>query len=317
MTVDYGKSTIEVYKDFTEFCVKSSGSLDIICRPWAIKEEHTNKLPSWIPLLADSEFGGPSEAYGGRKNGQSLVGPAGRSRYSASGDNNATVIFEPNENFGFTLSVPGFRLATIEEVSFPNLAGLILRESLRLIGWNKNEEPPDAIWRTLVADRDSEGQVPPTWYKRACIRCLEIATNCNDGDLNIGLLLQQQDSELLRIFLRRVLSVTWNRKFFRAAMETKGGEAMKGEGKGRKAKGGEGKGIEPNQSNQLIGLCPRNAEKGDYICILFGCSVPVLLRKHDHGFMLVGETYVHGKMYGEATEDPYEIGLREETFCLT
>jgi hypothetical protein len=40
---------------------------------------------------------------------------------------------------------------------------------------------------------------------------------------------------------------------------------------------------------------------GDLICILFGCSVPVILRKHKDGFYeFVGESYIYGKMDGEA-----------------
>jgi hypothetical protein len=30
----------------------------------------------------------------------------------------------------------------------------------------------------------------------------------------------------------------------------------------------------------LIGLAPQYAKSGDTICILYGCSVPVVLRKH-------------------------------------
>jgi len=77
LEVDYRKDAIKVYKDFTEFCVKSSGSLDIICRHWAIPVEmerpmleggrgkEYRKLPSWIPLLSDSEFGSPNKVYRG------------------------------------------------------------------------------------------------------------------------------------------------------------------------------------------------------------------------------------------------------------
>jgi len=36
LNVDYGKTPIDVFKDFTKFCINSSNSLDIICRPWAM-----------------------------------------------------------------------------------------------------------------------------------------------------------------------------------------------------------------------------------------------------------------------------------------
>ena len=38
------------------------------------------------------------------------------------------------------------------------------------------------------------------------------------------------------------------------------------------------------------------------MCILYGCSVPVLLRQQsdEMGYAVVGECYVHGMMDGEA-----------------
>lgn len=290
LEVDYAKRGVEVYKDFTEFCVKSSNSLDIICRHWAksISGGEDDKLPSWIPLLADAEFGGPGEEYRGRKNGQGLVGPVGRPCYKASGDTVASsVTFERVPNNSFALIAEGFKLATVVQVSPRHTAGLILQESLQMAGWTgieKNTTVPDKVWRTLIVDRDSEGQIAPTWYQRACLRCLEIADTFNNGDLNIGQLLQQ-DSEMLRIYLRRVRRVTWNRKFFTATRkDTKEGESPK---------------------RDILGLCPRRTEKDDIVCILFGCSVPVILREHklENAFELIGEAYVHGKMDGEAMAD--------------
>ncbi|PVH83556.1 HET-domain-containing protein [Cadophora sp. DSE1049] len=51
-----------------------------------------------------------------------------------------------------------------------------------------------------------------------------------------------------------------------------------------------------------IGLGPVPAKKGDLICVLYGCSVPVILRKVDKHYILVGECYVHGLMDGEALD---------------
>ena len=75
-----------------------------------------------------------------------------------------------------------------------------------------------------------------------------------------------------------------------------------------------------------IGLGPELAKKGDVACILFGCSVPVLLRKFvnheavkcsasgdlenhesdDVHYEIVGEAYVHGYMEGEAYCGPHD-----------
>ncbi|KAN0068896.1 Heterokaryon incompatibility protein (HET) domain containing protein [Elaphomyces granulatus] len=302
LDLDYGKSEVDVYKDFTEFCINSSRSLNIICRHWAIrvKDKHgkDTELPSWIPLLSNSEFGAPHEVYGGRKNGDSLVGPAGRPHYRACGDSKAIRPFEnglTNDNSSETraarpLLAKGFKLASIGRLSPRNTAGLVLRESLEMGGWtgivNNNSSVPDKIWRTLIADRDFDGQVPPTWYQRVCLRCLDIANAFNNGDLNIGQLLKEH-SEILHPYLKRVRNVTWNRKFFIATIDS----AM------------------PEDPSELFGLCPPTTKENDLIFVLYGCSVPVILREiskegDDRGpyYQLIGEAYVHGKMDGEAMD---------------
>jgi len=49
-----------------------------------------------------------------------------------------------------------------------------------------------------------------------------------------------------------------------------------------------------------LGMAPPEAKNGDVVCVLFGCSVPVVLRKrHDLGWEFIGECYLHGYMNGE------------------
>jgi hypothetical protein len=57
-----------------------------------------------------------------------------------------------------------------------------------------------------------------------------------------------------------------------------------------------------------MALVPKQTRKGDSICVLFGCDVPVVLRKHDDGLWeFIGETYVHGIMDGAAMTRPYDV----------
>lgn len=62
-----------------------------------------------------------------------------------------------------------------------------------------------------------------------------------------------------------------------------------------------------------IGVAPRRAQKGDIVCVLYGCSVPVVLRKCDtddgsaNFCKFVGECYVDGIMDGEALSQGREI----------
>jgi hypothetical protein len=51
-----------------------------------------------------------------------------------------------------------------------------------------------------------------------------------------------------------------------------------------------------------IGLGPIAARKSDMICVLYGCSVPVILRKVSGYYIFIGECYVQGLMDGQALE---------------
>ncbi|KAH7336547.1 heterokaryon incompatibility protein-domain-containing protein [Rhexocercosporidium sp. MPI-PUGE-AT-0058] len=48
-----------------------------------------------------------------------------------------------------------------------------------------------------------------------------------------------------------------------------------------------------------VGLAHAQSEIGDTICVLEGCTIPMILRPCDRGFRLVGDAYVHGIMNGE------------------
>jgi hypothetical protein len=49
-----------------------------------------------------------------------------------------------------------------------------------------------------------------------------------------------------------------------------------------------------------MGLAPLSTLVGDTICILFGCTSPLVLRPKEGYYEVIGETYVNGLMYGEA-----------------
>ena len=50
----------------------------------------------------------------------------------------------------------------------------------------------------------------------------------------------------------------------------------------------------------FIGLAPPLVQKGDLLCLIDGSRVPFILRKRtEDGYFLVGESYIHGLMFGE------------------
>lgn len=54
-----------------------------------------------------------------------------------------------------------------------------------------------------------------------------------------------------------------------------------------------------------IGMASQRATRGDIICIIYGCSVPMLLRKKEEEdvYIVIGECYVDGCMQGEVLQD--------------
>ena len=51
------------------------------------------------------------------------------------------------------------------------------------------------------------------------------------------------------------------------------------------------------------GLGPSSCVPGDLICIILGCVIPIILRRVEGHFEVVGECYAHGIMHGEAMVD--------------
>lgn len=414
---DYKKSLVDVCKDFVEYCVYISDSLDIICRHWApvpkkrilsvlekIREHNApakEHLPSWISPVSRSPFGGPEDLLNGRANGDSLVGTPNQKNYNAapgttplvdfgktevlhvspaSGSNTPLgsnlpspvnrafpktsilaprppvsrqsslneIIEEPDlaaaqprselpmvnvtsgqlpaprsgssgnsainpprkpldldlanrmkevriENRTWvsdgTMSVKGFRLGVIANLSSRVAEGTVPRECFEMGGWKRPDPDvlevprvPDELWRTMVADRGPHGNNPPPWYPRACQICMAHTTV--NGDLDIRKLIEVGKPGIMVQFLKRVECVIWNRRFIQSELltvEEAGGKTIQ---------------------KRLFGLAPEAAKTRDLICILPGCSVPIILREQrvstDHYFELIGEAYIYGMMDGEA-----------------
>jgi hypothetical protein len=71
-------------------------------------------------------------------------------------------------------------------------------------------------------------------------------------------------------------------------------------------------------SKGYIGAVPEQAQQGDLVCVLFGCSVPVVLRKRqeENRYTFIGECYLHGFMDAEAIARRVKKELIEQNFIL-
>ena len=198
-----------------------------------------------------------------------------------------------------SIYIDGLQIGTVTWATNPIADGVILDSALKKLrqGSSPDSLVPDKLWRTLVAERGADGRNPPPWYFRACYHC--VVNESPNGHINTRELLAQSQQDIVRDFLKRVQAVTWNRCFLEVSPA------------GPKAK----------QKSLLHGLGPSRAREGDLLCILFGCSVPVILRKHSDRvigefYSLVGECYIYGIMDGEivsAMKEP-DIEKKKKTF---
>jgi hypothetical protein len=255
--VDYNTEVYEVCKQFLDFAITRSKSLDILCHPWAPEPPVGEpELPSWISQISGAPFDKkPGRNSYGRVRADPLVGTPGNGprNYNASGKTKAY----PSRGFikGKTLIVTGFVLDAIHVMKSPAYEGVIPFKWLDLVGWSGPPDPvPDTFWRTLVADRGPGGQKqPPAYFPLACKWVFE--KRSKRGGINTNeLLMFGKCPSIATEFLYRVQSVIWGRRLI-------------------VSEGRQG-------SKHLLGLVPEEAEEGDLICILYGCSVPVVLRRH-------------------------------------
>jgi hypothetical protein len=203
------------------------------------------------------------------------------------------------------LSVKGMEMGTIRWTAEPVANGVIERKCLEKAGWKIPDESesnvdrlPDKLWRTLVADRTAEGDNPPFWYHRAALisMAMVVLSDPNrhfDTREPLDVSADKRPPQIVAEYLKGVQAVTWNRIFIEGA---------------------------PTAANSepLFGLAPPDTKENDRVCILFGCSVPCILRpcKSENGtqyFEFVGEAYIYGRMDGEALSTLSTDELKAQT----
>jgi hypothetical protein len=127
-------------------------------------------------------------------------------------------------------------------------SGQITRGWANLAGWAEGKgQPPAKFWRTLVANRDSNGRLAPEYWSTACKEAFGKG-RYEHGSVNISELIRNERNPILSRFCRRVESVVWNRR------------------------------LAVTESNRLA-LVGDTVKVYDFVCILYGCSVPVILRQ--------------------------------------
>ncbi|QIX02028.1 hypothetical protein AMS68_007545 [Peltaster fructicola] len=215
------------------------------------------------------------------------------------------VLKQLEDGIDASLYADGLVVGPIELEYGPAGDGVINHTVLqRLYGENTidpADRVPDRVWKALVAERGPNGGPLPPLYARACQYALR-SLNANQ-DLNIKRLQEKTKVDFVKTFSKRVEGVIWNRCFFRV--------------------------VDPDTQNEYLGFGPGEASGSssdgtgsDLLCILYGCSVPVVLRPYQNRtietfYQLIGEAYVYGIMDGEAIPiDKDELTRRTQTFRI-
>lgn len=225
-------------------------------------------LPSWISRISGASFalyrhpGMHKAGRIGRMNADPLVGLPhdGHKNYSAA--QNTKVDFDSGCRLRFrkrpmsdhcSLYTEGYILAKIDSVAEPARLGAIPETWTKVAGWDNavdgKTEPPAEFWRTLVADRGKDGRNPPYYYATACRESVRKG-GLRGGSVDTGALINSERNSIIAEFCRRVQAVIWNRCL-----------------------------IKTDEPLSVLGLASQHVQKDDLICIVFGCTVPVILRR--------------------------------------
>jgi hypothetical protein len=164
-----------------------------------------------------------------------------------------------------SLYLKGFCFDRVASISQASRSGTIPRSWFALGDWPEAAaantdlpNPPTAFWKTLVAGRDGNNRLAPYYFERACREV--VVQSVGDGDAidTTAPIYTGRFVSIIGPFCRRLLSVIWNR----VMIKTKKG---------------------------ALGLVSKGVQEGDLICILYGCTVPVILRQENARFKTENE----------------------------
>jgi hypothetical protein len=320
---DYTKRALDVFVDFISHCCTRSGKLDIICRPWAPStsalvystdrdnpiDHHVHTYPSWIVSKDKLPFGNPAWGLKTRLYGNPLVSRDHmRCYFTHYGSRPQISVGKTVDGIcDGSLQAKGIMLGEIAERSARMADAIVTKECIDILraashgSCPDHVDVPDTIWRTLCADRDERGERAPYFYQAAMLHLLEISSGHWESD-SLPHLLDEMSSidpeevldlempEYVEQFLMVIRDVIWNRRTFRLKWKN-------------------------NASKISVGLAPQDAKVGDQVCILYGCTVPVVLRQLTHAtdgssWHLIGDAYVHGIMDGEVISSSSSEALK-------
>ena len=184
-----------------------------------VDTDHLQTLPTWIRSIEDSAFKVQRNVLGeriNRVNANPLVGlPFGQRSYNAAGNTKINLAKLKCLKFQDHLSmfVKGFVIHEIGTVESYAEAGNLSKQWLISGDWHDLEQdPPEDLWRTLVANRGPDGRNPSGFYPRALKESLSRGLK---GDIvDAQSLIHHSRCSTIAQFQRRMQEVIFNRDLF-------------------------------------------------------------------------------------------------------
>lgn len=351
LDIDYGKSVSQVYLDFTHSMISETQQLDILLYA-GLKSSSGTQRPSWVANLDAGEAAVDCTAILGVRYYSTCADKAAILKFSEDLQVLSTTgisvdpIVSVHDQPSLFIHTMNFLFSNFEVLYRPDVSNSTLEAFFRLIQKDRNTT---VYWRKMPeSDHDekkefSDDQQRMATHDETFVDCsrefiLYMLLSISHGGFldetrnpEINRLEQSPGSILHKIiglkdnhlglagFLtelfypdantRPLISFTsWEQdrfdmsNYFPSQIKTLWGFSL------FRTQGG------------YLGIGPKilDKSKGDFVCVLLGCRVPVVLRPcaNTRGYYLVGDAYVQGLMDGEAVRMCDEGQLSTETFDI-
>lgn len=287
-TIDYSLSTRQVYINTVDKVLQSSQSLDIICA----KTKGTEKpdLPSWVPNWASTCALVPIPFR------HAVHG----SLYSASKDIKAEARVSRQTGVLEALGVQVGSVQTLGQSSemmdmddyyhtsktFCAWLDLLIRELGA--GFDRIEQCAQLFLCEIYEPEDLQDRTPSE-FLQSVLGAIFIYISETWPDIEVGAQLKEYADQvrysagISKAWIQTISQIFWRRRFFITTEES-------------------------------LGLAEEHVRDEDIVCILFGCSIPVILRNVGDHYIYVSDACVVGYMYGKGIEDWKQGRLQSKIF---
>ncbi|KAJ4263518.1 hypothetical protein NW762_006337 [Fusarium torreyae] len=333
---DYTIKTKDLLRDVAQDIIETTGSLALLSLVKDLSWRQTPGLPSWAPEFCpemSSSVLGPQFK---------SVGTVNCSRYTPKGSNKYPFHIDKNtlKAFGFSLGTVQKVAELYEECLQGHLDKLVdILLSMDKVYPHTNQSSDEALWRTLIWDTDFTYRparlVSTEDFQRAMLEHIMYSLRLHFRDQESKSVAQALVSSSIQnmSYLNEVEAKFPNGIFpgvkliksvsvMMGFVQPEEGEDLLGDEELQALqKPFSHKSMPPGNimsgttwcqkrpfltDTGYLGMGLMSTQPGDEVWVVSGCLTPVVLRKTEaeaNEYNLVGETYVHGVMQGEAVTD--------------